>query len=44
MVYILPSALSIHQLAAQGEVSEVAAHLSKGEEARPWVAEWTVVL
>ncbi|TNM87421.1 hypothetical protein fugu_005642 [Takifugu bimaculatus] len=27
--------LSIHQLAAQGEVSEVAAHLSKGEEARP---------
>ena len=26
-----PSALSIHQLAAQGEVSQVAAHLSKGE-------------
>lgn len=33
MVWILPSALSIHQLAAQGEVSEVAAHLSKGEDA-----------
>lgn len=31
---MLPSALSIHQLAAQGEISEVAAHLSKGEEAR----------
>lgn len=27
-----PTALSIHQLAAQGEVSQVAAHLSKGEE------------
>lgn len=26
------TALSIHQLAAQGEVSQVAAHLSKGEE------------
>lgn len=31
---MLPSALTIHQLAAQGEISEVAAHLSKGEEAR----------
>lgn len=30
---LFPSqALSIHQLAAQGEVSQVAAHLSKGEE------------
>lgn len=28
---LFPSALSIHQLAAQGEVSQVAAHLSKGE-------------
>lgn len=27
-----PSALSIHQLAAQGEISQVATHLSKGEE------------
>lgn len=26
-----PTALSIHQLAAQGEVTQVAAHLSKGE-------------
>ncbi len=32
MKILLPSALSIHQLAAQGEVSQVAAHLSKGEE------------
>lgn len=31
---LFPSALSIHQLAAQGEVSQVAAHLSKGEESR----------
>lgn len=34
-----PSALSLHQLAAQGEVTEVAAHLSKGEEVRPSYVE-----
>lgn len=31
-IFLPPSALSIHQLAAQGEVSQVAAHLSKGEK------------
>lgn len=35
MTLFSPTALSIHQLAAQGDLSQVATHLNKGQRSNP---------
>lgn len=42
LFFNLPTALSIHQLAAQGDVLQVAAHLSKGKK-NPFLLFWKVL-